>query len=48
MLLKPDSDFFRYFSAPSGRPASLDAAAKPPAPGSSAAPAPAPAPSPAQ
>jgi membrane protease subunit HflC len=45
MLLKPDSDFFRYFNDPLGRQreaASAGEAAKPPSPSPQSAPAPAP------
>ena len=37
LVLRPDSDFFRYFRAPSGKPEGSDAAASsaPPAPGNS-------------
>jgi membrane protease subunit HflC len=37
MVLKPDSEFFRYFVDPSGRPASGAAPATPPAPGATPA-----------
>jgi membrane protease subunit HflC len=37
MVLKPDSEFFRYFVDPSGRPASGAASAAPPAPGATPA-----------